>query len=795
MIGKTISHYEILEKLGEGGMGVVYKAEDTKLRRTVALKFLSPQSLRTEDEKTRFLHEAQAAAALSHTNICTIFEIDEVQEQAFIVMECIDGQSLKNRIESAPLRLDEAIGIAIQVVEGLQKAHEKGIVHRDVKSANIMVTSDGQPKIMDFGLAKSAGSTKVTKMGTTVGTIAYMSPEQTRGDPLDHRTDVWSLGVVLYEMLTGRLPFRGDYEQAIIYSILNHQPEPITALRMGVPTELDRIVGKALSKIPGERYQSMKELEVDLRALRKRLETGDTKEGITLEKPGRKSIAVLPFKNMVSDPENEWFSDGITEDIITQLAKIGELKVISRTSVMLYKDSRKNLRQIGEELGVATVLEGSVRRAGNRIRVVSQLIDARTDEHIWAETYDSDMKDIFDIQSSIALQIAVALKAELSPKEKERIEKKPTENLTAYDYYLRGREYYYRYRKQDNDGAIELFKRALELDPNYALAYAGLGDAYAQAVDKYGYAETWLDSAIEAGMKALSIDPNLAEAHKALGLAYSSRGFHQKALESNEKAVALDPNYVPAVANLGWIRCYRGELDAGLRWMKKALARNPRFATNYCAVAFVYMLLNDYEQAEHWFKRGLEIDPHSIFSLVVLCDLYLLRGELVRAEEQSRKSMSVQPDSPHVLARAGIVELLSGRLSEAREYLEKAMSTPRLVRPEWGPQLAYVCQKMGREEEARALFNQSLDLARRRIEQGNESWENPMCIAMVNAARGNKTEAYLWLKKAIDAGWRNYQWVSIDPLFAGVRDDEEFRQIMAGVKVSVDEMRRRVEEE
>ncbi|UCF78985.1 MAG: protein kinase [Candidatus Eiseniibacteriota bacterium] len=833
MIDKTISHYKILEKLGEGGMGVVYKAEDTKLKRTVALKFLPPELTRDSEAKARFLHEAQAAAALSHPNICTVHEIDEADGQIFIATECIEGKTLKEKIASGPMKIDEALSTVIQVAEGLQEAHERGIVHRDIKSANVMVTSKGQAKIMDFGLAKLAGGTKLTKTGTKVGTIAYMSPEQARGEEVDHRSDVWSLGVILYEMLTGQLPFKGDYGEAVVYCILNEEPEPITAVRTGVPMELERIIDKALQKGVRTRYQGAAEVLADLRRIRDEetgvgLEARSPKKltlrsaalagvaavvafvayvlvtqlaprgGVDISPLGEKSIAVLPFKNMVPDPENEWFSDGLTEDIITQLAKIGELKVISRTSVMLYKDSDKSLRQIGEELGVAAILEGSVRRSGNRIRVVGQLIDARTDEHIWAETYDREMKDIFAIQSDVAIQIAAALKTSLSPGQRELIQRKPTENLTAYEYYLRGRDYYSRYRKQDNENAIELFKNALELDPNYAMAYAGLGDAYGQGVGKFQFASVWLDSAIKACQRAISIDPNCAEAYKALGVSYLVKGWFRKALEANLTALELNENYEPAMANAGWAHLSMGELDEALKWIRRAVSRNPSTPYLYCLVGAVHSALKDYDEAELWLRKSVDLQPDLSFAYDALIEVYVEQDEYDQARACARKHLSITANKPFGLDRVGDVEFFSGNYAQAMKYYEEAreLASGELTTstsPSHIINLAYLYWKMGRQDEAREIFAEYLRAAQGWVEEGNESHYIRYRIASINAAQGNKEKAYVWLQRAIDAGWRNYSKVSIDPLFENLHDDEQFKQIMAEVKGMVDEMRKRVE--
>jgi serine/threonine protein kinase/tetratricopeptide (TPR) repeat protein len=835
MIGKTISHYKILSKLGEGGMGVVYKAEDTKLKRTVALKFISPQALREEDDKTRFIHEAQAAAALTHPGICTVYEIDEADGRTFIAMECIEGESLKEKIASGPLRLDETLSIVTQIAEGLEKAHDKGTIHRDIKSANIMVTPDGQVKIMDFGLAKASGATKVTKTGTTVGTVAYMSPEQARGEAVDSRSDVWSLGVVLYEMLTGQLPFKGDYGDAVVYSMLNEVPEPVTALRTGVPMELERIVGKALQKEMSTRYQSAAEVLADLRRLRSEQEVVATPvqrgkrvrarsvvlAGVAavvviggyllasqfLWRPQKellsvreKSVAVLPFENMVPGPENEWFSNGITEDIITQLSKIGELSVISRTSVMLYKDSDKSMRQIGEELGVASILEGSVRRSGDRVRIVSQLIDARTDEHIWAETYDREMEDIFDIQSEVAQKIALALKAKLSPEEKERIEEKPTESLTAYDYYLKGREYYYRYRKQDNENAIGLFKRALELDPGYALAYAGLGDAYGQRVWKFGFASAWVDSAIEVSEKAISINPGCAEAYKALGLAYHARGWLRKGLEAYRKAVGLNPNYYPAVGNIGVVNFEIGELNEALWWYKKALVLNPTDARRYARIGYLYSILGDYAEAERWINRALELQPDYVDARVGLIWIYLERGKHDEARMQSHRILSIAPDDDWALEVAGDVELFDGKIEQAKHYYERAMElipseVSEMFDVSLPVSLAHIYWKEGREEEARELLGECLKSCQKQLGKGSEGYYDLYLVAVINAIQGRKAEAREWLQKAIDAGWRRHRWASVNPLFENIHNDLQFKKMMAEVKVMVEDMRKRAEGE
>jgi serine/threonine protein kinase/Tfp pilus assembly protein PilF len=799
MISKTISHYKILEKLGEGGMGVVYKAEDTRLKRTVALKFLAPQTLSSEEEKARFILEAQAAAALNHPNICTIYEIDESEGQYFMAMECIEGQSLREKIQSGPLKLKEAINIAIQVAEGLQEAHDRGIVHRDIKPANIMMTTKGQAKIMDFGLAKLGRETQLTKTGTTVGTVAYMSPEQARGDTVDHRTDIWSLGVVLYEMITGQLPFKSEYEQAIVYSILNEEPQPITDLRSGLPMELEGIINKALAKSTGERYQHADEMLSDLRSLSNQFESGVTKTFLTKAKPSP-SVAVLPFVNMSPEKENEYFSDGVTEDIIAQLSKIGDLKVISRTSIMRYKNSAKSIRKIGKELDVTTILEGSVRKANNRVRIVSRLVDARTDIYLWAQTYDREMKDIFEIQTDVAQRIASSLEAKISPVEKERLQKKQTDNLTAYDYYLKGRDYYYRYHKQDNEIAIELFKKALELDLEYALAFAGLGDAYAQRTLKFGFASTWVDSAIEIANKAILLDPDLAEGYKALGLAYIAKSWIRQALEANHKAIELNANHYPALINIGWSYFNLGRFEEALRYMKKSLALNPTGAYDCYGIGSVYLMLNRPAEAEKWFNRALELQPDFIYAHAKFVEMYLGQGKCQKALEHSRRILAISSDDVLGLVTAGDVELFSGNYAQAELYYKKVMEVSTtglrgLTGSSLTNRLAYIYWKKGKEEEARKMFKGYLDSAQKRLEEADESWDVPYDIAAIKAVMGNKSESLKWLQKAIDAGWREYQLGLRNPLLENLHNEEQFKQMMAGVKSMVDEMRKRVEKE
>jgi len=836
MIGQTVSHYTVIEKLGGGGMGVVYKAHDLKLDRFVALKFLPPHLSANEEEKARFVREAKAASALDHPNICTIHEIDETADgQIFICMTYYEGETIKKKVGSDQLSVSSVIDLATQIAQGLAKAHEKGIVHRDIKPANLFVTNDGIVKIVDFGLAMLAGQTRLTQPGMIVGTLAYMAPEQLQGNDVDRRSDIWALGVVLYEMLTGQLPFTGEQkgEKVFSYSSLNQTLLPIdlTELRHSeLPAKLEQIINKALQKDRESRYQRVEEMLTDLRELKSEHQTGTTKQtrakvsmpqraraflygaGIVVlallawyfftppktASTSRKSIAVLPFTNLSANKDDEYFSDGITEDILTQVSKIGDLRVISRTSIMQYKGTKKSIQEIANELNVETILEGSVRRAGNHVRIVAQLIDARNDEHLWSETYDKEYAQIFAIQSDVAQKIAAALKAKLSPAEKERIEKKPTNNLTAYEYYLKGRDYYYRYQKQANENAIDLFEKALELDPNYALAYAGLGDAYAQRYGRFSFAASWLDSALAMSNKAIALDPNSAEAYKALGTVYAYKGWLNKALEVFLQAVERNPNYLPAVSNIGIFYLNTGTFDEALRWSKKVVILDPTDAYNYFIVGNIYRHLDKPAEAEQWLVKAVELQPDFGDTYHNLALLYLGQGKNQQAMAQIQKLLAPDPNDIRNLDWAGEIAEQAGNFTEAKLYFQRSMTNNTSFETDpftsSGIGLGHILWQEGKQKEARKLLNLTFAPRQKQIEEGNNDAFFLYYCAAIHAIQNNKKEAYTWLQKAIEAGWRNYRTTLRDAWFENLRNDGQFKQMMAQMKAKVDEMRKRVEE-
>ncbi len=643
MIGETILHYKIIEKLGEGGMGVVYKAEDTKLKREVAIKFLPHHVLTNAEEKQRFEIEAQAAAALNHPNISTIYSIEESNDDIFIVMEYIDGIELKQKISKGILPIEESLNIIEQIGEGLKAAHKKGIIHRDIKSSNIMITQSGQIKIMDFGLAKVKGVSHITKMGTTLGTTAYMSPEQAHAIPTDHRCDIWSFGVVIYELLTGDLPFQAEHEAGLIYLILNEEPPAPSALNRKIPRQLDDFVQKMMQKDRERRFNNIDECLNELKAIR----TGAV---VNAAQKLKKSVAVLPFDNIGSEKENEYFGDGLTEELIVNLSKLNEIDVVSRTTSMAYKNAKKDTKTVGRELNVRYILEGSVRKFHDNIRITVQLIDVESDRQLWAEAYKGKLEDVFDIQEQVSKQIVEALMLKLSPKEKVVLTKRATMNADAFDCHLKARNYLYRRTKTNIEFAIQLFQKAIELDPRYASAYAGLGEAYATLYHDYDNKEIWLDKAIESAFKALMYDPTLSEAYAALGLAYFSKQSIDEAITSTNKAIELDPSNFVAYWILGCIFHANDRDNEALEMYKKAVELNPDFHTAYGGLRMVYDSMGDEENRNKTVQKLLEVYPKYLSKnpddarshIYYAIDLAMV-GRNEEAKVQAAKALELSP--------------------------------------------------------------------------------------------------------------------------------------------------------
>ncbi len=683
LIGKEIVQYHVQKEIGRGGMGIVYKAHDTRLDRAVALKFLPPHLSASDIERTRFIQEARTAAALNHPNICSIIDVQEYDDpdsrsrHHFIVMEFIEGKTLRALVEGRrnnPLTANDAVLYAIEIAKGLAKAHEKGIIHRDIKSENIMVTAEeGKIKIMDFGLARLPGADRLTRDGSTLGTLSYMSPEQAKGLHADQRSDIWSLGVVFYEMLTGELPFKSEHEAALLYVIANEDPPAPSALDRKIAPRIDSIVLKMLEKDPSQRYQNTAEILKDLESASQEL----GKSGGIAKK---KAIAVLPFDNISSDKENDYFSEGLTEELIANLSRLKEMRVISRTTTMQYKGTKKDIKTIGRELGARYIMEGSVRKFQDNLRITAQLIDVEIDEQLWAETYKGKLEDIFDIQEQVSKQIVDALMVKLTTSEKIVLTKRATLNAESFDCVLRARNFLYRRTKNSMNFAIQLFQRATELDPRYAGAYAGLGEAYASFYQDVERNEMWLDKAIESGLKALMYDSTLPEAYAALGLSYYNKRSFDEAVTASLKAIDLDPNNFLGYWILG--RIYHGTDNdrKAVEMFRKVIELNPDFYSVYGDLQIVYSRLGEKELYQQTLSAALEVyvrylsqhPDDSRGHMYYATDLVQV-GRIDDAKAEAKKAMELSPDDPLMLYNAACFYSQMGEKQLSINALKRAM--------------------------------------------------------------------------------------------------------------------------
>jgi len=670
MISKTISHYKILEKLGEGGMGEVYLAQDTKLRRKVALKFLPSEYTSEPELKTRFMREAQAAAALNHPNIITVHEVSEYEGKLYIAMEYVEGESLKDLIRRKKIPTKQVIDTALQICQGLSAAHESGIIHRDIKPQNILMGKDNRVRICDFGLVKLKRDLALTQVGSTLGTIAYMSPEQARGEEVDHRTDIWALGVVLYEILTGKLPFQGDHEAAIIYEILNAEPKAIQWFRSDVPDHIVTLVSQLLEKDPANRLSSTEEI---IQRLQEPLPERTPGEG-------KKSLAVLYLENMSSEKENEYFCAGMTDDLIIDLSKIQHLRVIPRSDVLPFRGKEVNSRQVGKTLGVHYVLEGSVRKGGNRIRITAQLIDVKSGFQVWAERYDRLIEDIFDVQIEVSEKIAEALKVSLTESEKQSLAKKPTDDVRAYDFYMRGSELLSRRGHKDRQTAIQMFEHALSIDPNFSLAYVALAEAYSFNYITFGGDRSWLEKMMEMNERALSLEPDLVEAQFGIGMVY----FHQKrfaeAKRNFAKVLKSKNDFYPACYWLGLTSVILEDFDSALEYFRCAAAMKPYSEEPWHYLEQTFRKIGKAKAAQEAASkmielgtRKLEVNPKDEVVLSRLAVTYANMGESKRALDAAKKVMDIDPDDGVVLYNCAGTYACLGMKEEALKFLQKAL--------------------------------------------------------------------------------------------------------------------------
>lgn len=726
--GETFGKYKILEEIGRGGMGIVYKAKDTRLDRFVALKFLPPELTQDEEARKRFIREAKSAASLDHPNICSVFEVYEVEGRTFIAMPHIEGQSLKDRLRSGPMETDEIRDITLQIAEGLKEAHAKGIIHRDIKPANIMITDKGQVRIMDFGLAKLTGSADLTRTNQVMGTPAYMSPEQLLGaDDIDVRSDIYSLGCVIFEMLSGVPPFSGMKAQASISRRLTDPPPPLP----NITPSVNEVLRRSLAPAPENRFPTVIALADALMAA---LCEPDTPE---------KSIVILPFENLSPDPDNAFFADGLTEELITDLSKVHALRVISRTSAMQFKGKMKGIPAIAGELNVRYVMEGSVRRAGNSLRITAQLIDAATDSHLWAEKYSGSLKDVFDLQERLSRQIVEALKLTLSPEEDRKFSERPIQSPVAYDCYLRAIQSMWQFTQAALARAVEHLEHGIRIEGNSAQLFGALAYVYYQ--------------------------------HANIGLEPTDR-FRHKAREHAERAIAQNPEASLAHLTLGLLRAFENPIE-GIRSFRRALQADPANLEAMVWIVAITSITGKPKLARTQWEAARKIDPlHPM--------IRWLEGAMLMYEGKFEQAANVLQESLHavrmpvVLWYLGLDLAYLGRFEEAGRLFDEAFEGDE------GSLSFWICRIFslglrGERENAWQVLRTKLDphpATRRDLAYS-------LFSAEAHAFLDDKEGALDWLERSVELGMINYPFLNeYDPLLEPLRRKPRFRKLMARVK-------------
>jgi serine/threonine protein kinase/tetratricopeptide (TPR) repeat protein len=770
--------YRIVEEIGRGGMGVVYKAEDIKLQRSVALKFLPHQWVSDPDARERFIQEARTASALDHPNICNIYEIGETEDgRMYIAMAYYEGESLREKIKRGPLETNEAVDLAIQTASGMAKAHGKGIVHRDIKPANILVTQDALAKVVDFGLAKLAGQVKLTREGTTVGTVAYMSPEQAKGEAVDQRTDVWSLGVVLYEMLAGVLPFKGDREQALIHLILQQEPERLAKFRKDLPPGLEDIVFKALAKKPASRYQTMEEMLGDLRAIAEGLKPLRAASMIfrgrvlgvkkvyaypalagtvilailaalfIFPKHGQAmdSIAVLPFENVNADPSTDYLCDGIAETIINKLSQLSGFKtVINRASAFTYKGKTVDPKKVGQELGVKAVLLTRMVRQGNRLTVSPTLVRAEDGGQLWGERYEPKLEDILSLEENIATSVVQALHLKVTEKDKRTISAREIDNAAAYEYYLKARQEIERGREDALDRAVQYLQGGLALVGDNALLDSAMAYAYSQYVNIGIKPEDYAAKAVEYAKKALVLDPSSAKAYATLGLIEGYfRGNQKETVRYYKKALALDPNEPEALIWLAAIYC-------------QTLGKAPE------ALALL--------------ERAANVDPLNLLVLTVRGAAYYMDGRYDLALKPLAKSYQMDPGNFNTAGGYAMALICNGKIDEASAVIDQMVKSSKdnvMTKSALVYKYAFLKDRTNLFKVMTPDFEETC-----RADPAASEW-----IASALALVGEKEKALDWLDNAVNRGFINYPFLAEkDRWLAGIRGEARFKKLLERVK-------------
>ncbi|HVF89603.1 MAG TPA: protein kinase [Blastocatellia bacterium] len=809
MVGTTILHYRIIKEIGKGGMGVVYKAEDTKLHRTVAIKALAADLVGDDKARTRFMREARAASAIDHPNICTVYEINEVGNVLFFVMQYVEGKTLKKFVGGRPLPFDQALEFSLQLCDALAEAHRRNVLHRDIKSSNIMLNERNQVKVLDFGLAKLmkpsdrysssepvVGGGDLTQAGSPFGTASYMSPEQARGEVADARSDIFSLGIVMYEMFTGRLPFKGKASVDVMHAVMHEDPP---SLAENGPPALQQILSKAMAKDKNARYQSAEVMLEDLRALvrshysdhgtlpadkaasfhaakqparpkglfnrmtswvQRTFQPEAGKEESSTSGSGtpditpsmwqsrdKKAIAILPFKNLSGNPEYDFYSFSLADSVITELAQLRDLIVRPSSYIVQYQNKDVDPRAVGAQLAVDAVLIGGYIKSGDRFRVTPQLVDTSSGEIVWSEKIDVDAKDIITVQDTITRQIVDGLRVRTSSKEEERLVKSPTDNAEAYESYLKGRTLLYKFITQtleisDLEAAVTLFDKALSADPGFGLAHSGIGVCYLNYV-----------------LKGIG------------GVEYYTR-----AKAEFEQALAIDPTLIEPRVRLVYIDLIEGRSDVARHEIRRLLRHAPNEPTVHSAAAYVYRLSGLYERALSEWERLLKISPTDVvFASYNRARIYMYQKEYEKAEAQIAMGLAFEPHHPSLRAFGAMLAYYQGEIEKATLVMEGLLEkSPDLY--SYRLFLGFCYLSRGERERALDLIDERV-IASARVDQDIAYW-----LASVYALSGGADEAIEWLKRAVSMGNENYPWFASDANWDAMRDDPRYQEIMSDLK-------------